>query len=146
MRCSTEAAPGRVRDEAGATRRVGRAAALLATVAGGLAVAFPAAADAAVAPGHRDRVAALRATAAWLAVYPAPLWAGIELPGPCRTLPDRRRSCPIAIHILALTSDGPLPHRCAARAVLPPPGQRQRGARRTSAHCTPLAATAGSGR
>ena len=143
MRSSTEAAPGHVTDEAGASRRVGRAAALLVTVAGGLAVASPVPAVAARPPEHRDRAAALRATAAWLAIYPTPVWAGIELPRPCRVLSDRRRSCPIAIHILAVTSEGRLPHRCAARAVLPPPGAGHRGVRRTSAHCTPLGATAG---
>ena len=92
-------------------------------------------------PDHRDQAAALRATAAWLAIYPPGLWIAAELPGQCRPLPSGERTCPIAIRLLAWTDGEPAPWRCAAQAVLRAPRSRSRHrARRTSARCTPLPA------
>ena len=85
-----------------------------------------------------DRAAALRLTADWLAAYPEHLWVGVELPGDCRTLPDGRRRCPIAISLRAWTHGSFAPWRCEARAVLPPP-QATSAPRHTSARCHELA-------
>jgi hypothetical protein len=83
-----------------------------------------------------DQVAALRAATRWLAIYPPPLWLGVEPPGTCRRLPSGRRSCPIAITLRVWSADRLLPWRCAAHVMLPAPGRR--GApHRTSADCTP---------
>jgi hypothetical protein len=88
-------------------------------------------------PQQRDQAAALRASAAWLAVYPGGVWLGVELPQRCRTLPSGRRMCPIAIRLLAWTGDRLAPWRCAAHVLLPAPGTRA-PVRRSSADCSPL--------
>ena len=90
-------------------------------------------------PDHRDQAAALRATAAWLAIYPPGHWIAPELPQPCRKLPSGKRTCRIAIRLLAWTGGALAPWRCVARAVLPAPkSQSRHRVRRTSAHCAPL--------
>jgi hypothetical protein len=100
-----------------------------------LAPATPAAAG----TGHRDQAAALRATAAWLAIYPPDLWIAPELPQPCRELPSGKRTCRIAIRLLAWTGGALAPWRCVARAVIPAPkSQSRHRARRTSARCAPI--------
>jgi hypothetical protein len=106
---------------------------LLATI-GALVGAQPGSA----APAHagRDEARALRATADWLATYPPHLWVGLELPRPCRPLPDGRRACPIAITLRAWTHGELAPWRCNAELLLPPPRSRA-AARRTSARCHP---------
>jgi hypothetical protein len=104
-----------------------------------LLAAAPPAAAGARAPRDRDRAAALRATSAWLAIYPPDLWMAVELPEPCRERPDGTRTCEIAIRLLAWTGGALAPWRCVAQAVLPDPkSSSARRVRRTSARCTQL--------
>lgn len=90
---------------------------------------------------QRDRAAALRASADWLAAYPVRSWGAVELPAPCAPLTGGRRSCPIAIVLRAWTGGRRVPWRCDARLVLPAPGGTGRP-RRTSADCVRTAAPA----
>src|SRR6266508_4577632 len=106
-------------------------------VAVALMFAFALPAHAAPAPSTRDdQVAALRSATRWLALYPPPLWVGVEPPGACRHMPSGRRSCPIAIMLRVWSADRLEPWRCAARVLLPAPG-RGGAPHRTSADCTP---------
>lgn len=97
-----------------------------------LAFAAPAAAS---PREQRDQAVALQVTTDWMASYPAGLWIAVELPRPCRALPSGRRTCPIAIRLLAWTDGVLAPWRCAAHAVLP--ARSKARARRTSADCEP---------
>jgi hypothetical protein len=83
-----------------------------------------------------DQVAALRSATRRLALYPPPLWVGVEPPGTCRALPSGRRSCPIAITLRVWGAGGLEPWRCAAHVLLPAPG-RGGEPHRTSADCAP---------
>lgn len=110
----------------------------LALAVPALAVAAPATASPG-SPEQRDQAVALQVTTDWMAIYPARLWIAVELPRPCRALPRGRRTCPIAIRLLAWTDGVLAPWRCTAHAVLPARRSRARAdVRRTSAHCAPL--------
>ena len=103
-------------------------------------VVFAAPATASPRPHQqRDQAVALQVTTNWIAIYPTRLWIAVELPGPCRVLPGGRRTCPIAIRLLAWTDGVLAPWRCAAHAVLPARQSRSRARpRRTSSRCAPL--------
>ena len=93
-------------------------------------------------PRQRDQAVALRVTTDWIAIYPARLWIAVELPRPCLALPSGRRTCPIAIRLLAWTDGVLAPWRCVAHAVLPARRSRSRGSGRScAARCAPLVHT-----
>ena len=107
----------------------------------GFACARPAHAQAA-RPARDDQVAALRSATRWLALYPPPLWVGVEPPGACRALPSGRRSCPVAITLRVWSAGRLDPWRCAAHVLLPAPG-RGGTPHRTSADCSPQLTASG---
>jgi hypothetical protein len=72
----------------------------------------------------------------WITLYAPRIWVAVETPGACVGRPDGTRRCPIAIVIKARVGETLVDHRCAAQAILPRRGAKEKP-RRTSARCTP---------